>query len=68
MTFRVTASDGAARAGTLSTAHGQVPTPAFMPVGTKASVKSVDPDELRVLGATIVLGTPTTCTFGPARR
>jgi queuine tRNA-ribosyltransferase len=55
-TFRVTAADGAARAGILTTAHGEVPTPAFMPVGTKATVKSVDPDELRGLGASIVLG------------
>ena len=50
------ASDGEARAGVLRTAHGDVPTPAFMPVGTKGTVKSVDPDELRALGATIVLG------------
>jgi queuine tRNA-ribosyltransferase len=56
VTFRVTATDGAARAGVLSTAHGDVPTPAFMPVGTKATVKSVAPDELLALGATIVLG------------
>ena len=56
MSFRVTATDGAARAGVLTTAHGDVPTPAFMPVGTKATVKSVDPDELRALGASIVLG------------
>jgi queuine tRNA-ribosyltransferase len=55
-TFSVTATDGAARAGTLRTAHGDVPTPAFMPVGTKATVKTVDPDELRELGATILLG------------
>jgi queuine tRNA-ribosyltransferase len=54
--FTVTAADGAARAGLLRTAHGEVPTPAFMPVGTKATVKTVDPDELRSLGATIVLG------------
>jgi len=54
--FAVTATDGPARAGVLRTAHGDVPTPAFMPVGTKATVKSVDPDELRALGATIVLG------------
>ena len=53
--FALTASDGAARAGTLRTAHGDVPTPAFMPVGTKATVKTVDPDELRKLGAQIVL-------------
>jgi len=55
-TFSVTANDGAARAGLLRTAHGDVPTPAFMPVGTKATVKTVDPDELRALGTTILLG------------
>jgi queuine tRNA-ribosyltransferase len=55
-TFTVTATDGAARAGVLRTAHGDVPTPAFMPVGTKGTVKAVDPDELRELGASIVLG------------
>src|SRR5438105_3309677 len=55
-TFTVTATDGEARAGVLRTAHGDVPTPAFMPVGTKASVKTVDPDELRALGTTILLG------------
>ena len=54
--FLVTAHDGAARAGVLRTAHGEVRTPAFMPVGTKATVKAVDPDELRALGAEIVLG------------
>ena len=56
MSLRVFATDGAARAGVLSTAHGEVPTPAFMPVGTKGTVKGVDPAELRALGATIVLG------------
>jgi queuine tRNA-ribosyltransferase len=56
MSFDVAETDGAARAGTLHTSHGDAPTPAFMPVGTKATVKSVDPAELRVLGATIVLG------------
>jgi queuine tRNA-ribosyltransferase len=54
--FDVTATDGAARAGVLQTAHGEVRTPAFMPVGTKATVKSVDPGELRELGAQVVLG------------
>jgi len=54
--FEVTATDGAARAGVLHTAHGDVPTPAFMPVGTKGTVKGVDPDELRQVGASIVLG------------
>jgi queuine tRNA-ribosyltransferase len=54
--FEVTARDGAARAGILRTAHGEVRTPAFMPVGTKATVKTVDPVELHDLGAEIVLG------------
>jgi queuine tRNA-ribosyltransferase len=54
--FTLAATDGAARAGVLHTAHGDVATPAFMPVGTKATVKTVDPDELRALGASIVLG------------
>src|SRR5438105_944383 len=56
VSFTVTATDGAARAGVLRTTHGDVPTPAFMPVGTKATVKTVDPQELRALGATILLG------------
>jgi queuine tRNA-ribosyltransferase len=54
--FTLDATDGAARAGVLHTAHGDVPTPAFMPVGTKATVKTVDPDELRALGTRILLG------------
>jgi queuine tRNA-ribosyltransferase len=54
--FTVIATDGEARAGVLRTAHGDVPTPAFMPVGTKGTVKTVDPDELRAVGATILLG------------
>jgi queuine tRNA-ribosyltransferase len=55
VSFTVTATDGTARAGLLRTAHGAVPTPAFMPVGTKGTVKSLDPDELRGLGAAILL-------------
>jgi queuine tRNA-ribosyltransferase len=54
--FEVTATDRAARAGVLRTAHGDVPTPAFMPVGTKATVKGLHPDRLRAIGASIVLG------------
>jgi len=54
--FTLEATDGAARAGVLRTGHGDVPTPAFMPVGTKATVKTVDPDELRALGTRILLG------------
>ena len=53
--FAVRATDGAARTGVLSTAHGDLETPAFMPVGTKATVKAVDPQELERLGAQIVL-------------
>jgi queuine tRNA-ribosyltransferase len=47
--------DGAARAGTLATAHGTVPTPVFMPVGTQASVKGVSPAELSAAGARMIL-------------
>ena len=54
--FTLTATDGAARRGVLRTAHGDVQTPAFMPVGTKATVKTVDPDELRAIGTQILLG------------
>ncbi len=54
--FTLETTDGVARAGVLHTAHGDVPTPAFMPVGTKATVKSVDPDELRALGTRMLLG------------
>jgi queuine tRNA-ribosyltransferase len=54
--FEVIARDGAARAGILRTAHGEIATPAFMPVGTKGTVKSLDPDELRTVGSQIILG------------
>ncbi|MDQ4082075.1 MAG: tRNA guanosine(34) transglycosylase Tgt [Actinomycetota bacterium] len=53
--FEVTASDAEARTGVLRTRHGDVPTPAFMPVGTKATVKGLHPDRVRELGASIVL-------------
>ncbi|HEX2110312.1 MAG TPA: tRNA guanosine(34) transglycosylase Tgt [Gaiellaceae bacterium] len=55
MSFEILATDGEARAGVLRTAHGDVPTPAFMPVGTKATVKGLHPDRVRELGAAIVL-------------
>jgi queuine tRNA-ribosyltransferase len=54
--FSLAASDGAARAGTVHTAHGDIPTPAFMPVGTKATVKTLHPDEVRSMGAAVILG------------
>ena len=53
--FTLEAIDGAARAGVLHTAHGAIETPAFMPVGTKASVKTLHPDEVRDLGAQVIL-------------
>jgi queuine tRNA-ribosyltransferase len=54
--FTLEASDGPARAGLLTTAHGLVETPVFMPVGTRATVKAVDPGELEQLGAQVILG------------
>jgi queuine tRNA-ribosyltransferase len=53
--FRVDARDARARCGRFLTPHGAVETPAFMPVGTRASVKGVRPDELRALGTQMVL-------------
>jgi len=50
------ARDGAARAGILQTAHGEVETPIFMPVGTAATVKAMTADAVRSTGARIVLG------------
>ncbi len=55
-TFEVLATDGAARVGKLTAAHGVVETPAFMPIGTYGSVKAMTPEELEGLGAQIVLG------------
>src|SRR3954453_2483692 len=63
--FQVTARDGAARAGVLQAAHGPLRTPAFMPVGTKGTVKAVLPDELRAVGAGIVLGNTSHLPFRP---
>jgi queuine tRNA-ribosyltransferase len=54
--FTLEAGDGDARAGRLTTAHGELETPVFMPVGTRATVKAVDPRELEQLGAQIILG------------
>lgn len=53
--FELHSTQGAARAGTLRLPRGTVHTPAFMPVGTQAAVKTASPDELRDLGAEIVL-------------
>jgi queuine tRNA-ribosyltransferase len=54
--FRLLATDGAARTGEITTPHGVVRTPAFMPVGTQATVKGLTPDEVRRTGADILLG------------
>ena len=54
--FKIAATDGAARCGTLRLAHGTVDTPAFMPVGTYGTVKAMSPAELEQIGAQIVLG------------
>src|SRR3954468_19877414 len=47
-----------ARIGRFATPHGDVETPAFMPVGTQGTVKGVDPGRLRETGAQIILGNP----------
>jgi queuine tRNA-ribosyltransferase len=53
--FRLIASDGPARLGEIETPHGRVRTPAFMPVGTQATVKGMYPDQVRATGTDIVL-------------
>lgn len=56
VTHRLPASTGSrARTGILETFHGEVPTPVFMPVGTNATVKALDPDDIREIGARIIL-------------
>ncbi|MSP46255.1 MAG: tRNA guanosine(34) transglycosylase Tgt [Xanthobacteraceae bacterium] len=54
--FRLIATDGAARRGEIATPHGAVQTPAFMPVGTQATVKGLKPEEVRATGAEMLLG------------
>ena len=54
--FRINSHSGAARSGLISTAHGKVETPVFMPVATQGSVKALDPQDLKELGARVVLG------------
>jgi queuine tRNA-ribosyltransferase len=53
--FRLIATDGAARTGEITTPHGVVRTPAFMPVGTQAAIKGVHHDDVRAAGADILL-------------
>ena len=54
--FHLKATDGSARTGEITTAHGIVHTPAFMPVGTQAAIKGVHHDDVRASGAEILLG------------
>ena len=54
--FTVAATDGSARAGEIRMPRGVIRTPAFMPVGTAATVKAMYPDQVKALGADVVLG------------
>jgi len=54
--FSIAATDGAARTGIIAMERGEIRTPAFMPVGTAATVKAMRPDEVRASGADIILG------------
>jgi queuine tRNA-ribosyltransferase len=54
--FEIAAKDGAARTGTIRMQRGEIRTPAFMPVGTAATVKAMRPEEVRASGADIILG------------
>jgi queuine tRNA-ribosyltransferase len=56
MQFTLHKTDGAARRGTVHLAHGDVQTPAFMPVGTYGTVKAMTPRDLKDIDAHIVLG------------
>ena len=54
--FSIAATDGAARTGAISMQRGEIRTPAFMPVGTAATVKAMRPEEVRAAGADVILG------------
>ena len=54
--FDIKATDGRARTGVLKTARGDIRTPAFMPVGTAATVKAMMPESVRATGAVFLLG------------
>jgi queuine tRNA-ribosyltransferase len=56
MTFKVLTTDGSARRGIMETQRGAINTPAFMPVGTLGTVKAMSPDEMKEIGAEIILG------------
>ena len=55
MSFHINHSDGAARTGVISTPHGEIQTPAFIPVATKATVKTLTPEQIRTTGAQAIL-------------
>jgi queuine tRNA-ribosyltransferase len=54
--FSISATDGAARTGAITMQRGEIRTPAFMPVGTAATVKAMRPEEVRASGADVILG------------
>jgi len=54
--FKLLAKDGGARRGEISTPRGAIPTPAFMPVGTAATIKSVFLEAVKNTGAAVILG------------
>jgi queuine tRNA-ribosyltransferase len=56
ISFEIRATDGAARTGVITMARGEIRTPAFMPVGTAATVKAMKPQDVRASGADIILG------------
>ncbi len=56
MKFNIDAKSGKARACTIKTAHSTIQTPIFMPVGTQATVKALDANDMLSLGAKIILG------------
>jgi queuine tRNA-ribosyltransferase len=56
LTFTISATDGAARTGVIAMQRGEIRTPAFMPVGTAATVKAMKPGDVRASGADIILG------------
>src|SRR5262245_29929889 len=65
LSFLLLARDGAARLGRMTTPHGVVETPQFMPVGTQGTVKGLTPEMVRAAGATILLGNTYHLTLRP---
>ena len=63
--FDVIATDGLARRGNITTARGDIRTPAFMPVGTAGTVKAMYMDQVKALGADIILGNTYHLTLRP---